>query len=149
MVVLIPREVLIRYGIQPGAVFVIQEQNDKKEHYFVVLNQNPKTDHSVILVSATTKHYKEKQYIETWHFSEDTLVVIEDGQSQIITKKSTFNCNRYRPRSLDKLCTGVDYKLIEYTGKVIEEDILRHLRAATLCSPRLVKKYRPCLEAKS
>lgn len=135
----------IKYGIQSGAVFFIQKPHDKKGHYHIVLNQNPQTDQEIILVSATKQLYKEKRYNEIWGYDEDTLIIIEDGQSKMITQKSAFNCNRYKHFPLDDLVTAVDFKRVDYTGMVIEQSILQQLRTATLRSPRLTKKYHPYL----
>jgi hypothetical protein len=141
----IPREIQVRYGIQRGAVFRIQRTHDKKEHYCVVLNDNPSKDPEIILVSATTKHLKERTFNNAWEFAEDTLVIIEDGQSSAIVRKSTFNCNRYKHPTLNDLCSSVDYKRVEYTGKVIEENIFQELRSAILRSKRLIKRHRKYL----
>lgn len=88
----IPRELQVKFGIAPGAVYVIEKQGDVHEHYFVVLNLNPKDDENIILVSATTKHSNEEAHITRLQFGQDTLVKIADSESFVIKRESTFNC---------------------------------------------------------
>jgi hypothetical protein len=136
----------VRFGIAPGAVYIIEKDGDVHEHYFVVLNLDPKSDENVVLVSATTKHENEQRYIALRQFGESTLVKINTNESTVITRESTFNCNRYIAPTLADLCNSITLKRVEYVGAVIEPVILERLREATLLSPRLVTKYRRCLK---
>ena len=142
----IPRELQVRFGIAPGAVYVIEKNGDVHEHYFVVLNLDPRQDENILLVSATTKHINEEAYITRLQFGQDTLVKIVDSESAVIKKESTFNCNRYIDPTLEQLCSSIHFKRVEYVGGVIEPSILDKLREATLLSPRLRKKYRKYLK---
>lgn len=132
----------MRFGIAPGAVYIIERDRDVNEHLFVVLNLNPRTDENIILVSATTKHENEENYIAIRQFGAETLVKIFDNESSVIKRESTFNCNRYIDPTLDDLCSTLAIKRVEYVGAVIEPTILEKLRQATLLSPRLKHKYK-------
>lgn len=136
----------VKYGIAAGAVYLIEQDGDKNEHYFVVLNLNPKKDERIILVNATTKYQKENDYVVRRKFGLDTLVYIQTGDSKVITRESTFNCNSYIDPTLEEMCTSLKFKRLEYTGHKIEKKILEELREATLKSPRLRKKYEAYLK---
>jgi hypothetical protein len=145
----IPREMQVRFGIAPGAVYIIEKDGDVHEHYFVVLNLDPKNDENILLVSATTKHQNEQRYIALRQFGESTLVKVGANESAVITKESTFNCNRYIDPTLGDLCNSITMKRVDYIGAVIEPAILEKLREATLQSPLLRAKYRGCLKEDS
>lgn len=137
----IPRKVGVRLGICEGAIYIIKRQSDLKEHYYVVLNKNPLSDDKVILVSATTQHAKEVLYNEQNRFRRDTIVKISEYESKYIKQESTFNCVRATPQTLEDLEKSLTFKRVEYTGNIIERDILNRLQEATLRSTRLAKKH--------
>jgi hypothetical protein len=142
-----PREYQVKYGIDSGAVYVIEKDGDKNEHLFVVLNVEPKIDGNVILVCASTIHQRQDGYVSRIEkrFGIGTLVHIEAGESAVIKKDSTFDCNSIYDPTIEELCTSVKYTKIKYAGK-IEKIILEQLREATLISPRLKKKYRAYIQ---
>jgi hypothetical protein len=143
----LPREYQVGFGIEPGAIFLIEKDGDKNEHYFVVLNLDPKTDTAIILVCASTVHQRYPDYIARVErrFGVGTVVHIQAGESAIISRDSTFDCNKIEHPTLEKLRTSVEYKRMRRMGK-IEQPILDRLRAAALKSPTLEKKYVPCIK---
>jgi len=138
----VPREVQVKFGLEAGSIYIIKKDGDVREHFFVVLNINPTSEEVVLLVCASTVHQREPDYLPRIEntFGIETIVHISAGESKIINKDSTFDCNRIYNPTVEQLCTSVEYTKIEYVGK-IEEQILEKLRVATLLSPRLKKKY--------
>lgn len=142
----IPPEVKLKGSIQPGSVYYFPEEkfSSSNSHYFVVLNIDPLSDEVLLLVCASSQVEKVKEYCASLQLSKKTLVIVSPEEYECFTKKTIFNCNDLKIKTIQQLVDKLKRGKLVLKAEM-DETLVKKLRKAALRSPIITNKHKKML----
>jgi len=116
--------------IKPWSVyyFTTIDVHSTIPHYFVVINQNINNSPILVLPVATSQLEKRKKYYNIHTLEKDALVIVNPKSSNwILTKKSAFDCNFTKIKTIKELYEVFSKWKLKYIW-ILPEEIINKLR---------------------
>ena len=134
--------------LHAGAVFKMVDDsfNSSEPHFFVVLNVDPAADRYLLLACATSRVDKCRERIAKMQLPDETFERVSQLEYSTFTKETAFDCNDIHPYTKEQFLARVRQGGIEVKADMAE-DIVERLRAGSLASPRVERKYKKQLRA--
>lgn len=133
----------IRVTLRTGSVyyFVDRGLNSPEPHYFIVINSDPIEQEVLVLNVITSQVEKVRQRRSSLP---GTLVEIQPGEYDELSKPSIVDCNNVFRRSLAELVEMTLHGAVVAKMQV-SDDIIAALRAAALASPMVEQDIKDLL----
>lgn len=136
----IPSDIAIKSVLYKGAVFLFSEETFESDlpHFFVVLNPLPLEDPLIFLVNATSQVENRLLAAQRRGLSLGTIVIVEAGECDFITKRSAFDCNSFIYRPVKSLIEKFEQGNLRLIGKMSDSLVLKLING--LSSSRMIAR---------